>query len=618
MGTYSTQMRTDAESLLHDLAQGGRLVHLEHLPARQARTGSLSSPLPETVWKALDIPALWSHQAAALDLARQGRSVVLATGTASGKSLCYQAAIAEAALDEPAGSALLLFPTKALAQDQLRALTSLAVPGVVAATYDGDTSPEARSWARRHANVVLTNPEMLHAALLPFHGRWAEFLQRLRFVVIDELHVLRGIFGSHAGHLLRRLRRLCARYGSSPTFVFTSATIGEPGRLASELCGLPVEAVTDDGSPRGERLFALWNPPLLDEATGTRASANVEVAKLTAALVEGGWRTVTFCRSRRGTELVAGEVRRRVPEDLAATVRSYRAGYLAAERREIEADLFAGRVQGIVATSALELGVDIGGLDACVLNGFPGTIASMWQQAGRAGRGEGASLAVLVAGTDQLDQWLMTHPREVFRRAPEPAVVNLANPSVLLPQLACAAYEQPLSPDDDAWWGDALDDGVRQLVHADRVRLRDGRAYWSGRGSPAPGLGLRSGSPEEFRIAELDGRLVGTVDASRAFEQVHPGAIYLHLGQQYRVVQLDLDDRVAHVEPVEVDEYTQVRSDLSVTILATEASTGGRPVRRCAGRGRDRDPGHGLRAARHQVPRGARRARSSTSRRRAW
>ncbi len=210
MGTYSTQMRTDAESLLHDLAEGGRLVHLEHLPARPARTGSLSSPLPDTVWKALDIPALWSHQAAALDLARQGRSVVLATGTASGKSLCYQAAIAEAALDEPAGSALLLFPTKALAQDQLRALTSLAVPGVVAATYDGDTSPEARTWARRHANVVLTNPEMLHAALLPFHGRWAEFLQRLRFVVIDELHVLRGIFGSHAGHLLRRLRRLCA------------------------------------------------------------------------------------------------------------------------------------------------------------------------------------------------------------------------------------------------------------------------------------------------------------------------------------------------------------------------------------------------------------------------
>ena len=259
-------MRTDAESLLHDLAEGDRLVHLEHLPARPARTGSLSSPLPDTVWKALDIPALWSHQAAAIDLARQGRSVVLATGTASGKSLCYQAAIAEAALDEPAGSALLLFPTKALAQDQLRALTALAVPGVVAATYDGDTSPEARTWVRRHANVVLTNPEMLHGALLPFHGRWAD---------VPPAAALRGgrRAARAAGHLRlpRRppaappaaaVRRATA---SSPTFVFSSATIGEPARLASELCGLPVEAVTDDGSPRGERLFALWNPPLLDD-----------------------------------------------------------------------------------------------------------------------------------------------------------------------------------------------------------------------------------------------------------------------------------------------------------------------------------------------------------------
>jgi DEAD/DEAH box helicase domain-containing protein len=570
-------MRSDAESLLRDLAEGGRLVHLERIPARPARRGELARPLPDRAWKALDVPALWSHQAEAIDLARSGESLVLSTGTASGKSLCYQACIAEAALAEPAGSALLVYPTKALAQDQLRAITALGVPGVVAATYDGDTSPEARTWARRHANVVLTNPEMLHAALLPFHGRWAEFLRRLRFVVIDELHVLRGIFGSHAGHLLRRLRRLCARYGSSPTFIFTSATIGDPARLASELCGLPVAAVTDDGSPRGERLFALWNPPLLDEASGTRASSNVEAARLTAALVEAGWRTVTFCRSRRGTELVAGDVRRRVPADLATSVRSYRAGYLAAERREIEADLFAGRVQAIVATSALELGVDIGGLDACVLNGFPGTIASMWQQAGRAGRGEDQSVAVLVAGTDQLDQWLMAHPTEAFRRPPEPAVVNLGNPSVLLPQLACAAYEQPLSPDDDAWWGEALDEGVRQLVRADRLRLREGRAYWMGRGSPAPGLGLRSGSPQEFRIAEADGRLVGTVDASRAFEQVHPGAIYLHLGQQYRVVDLDLDDHVAEVEPVELDEYTQVRSDLSVTVLATEvAATVGR------------------------------------------
>jgi DEAD/DEAH box helicase domain-containing protein len=566
-------MRADAEILLRGLADGDRLVCLERLPARPAQFGELASPLPDVVAKSLDVPALWSHQAAAVDLVRAGRSAVVATGTASGKSLVYQAAIAEAVTQGPA-SALLVFPTKALAQDQLRAMTLLDVPGLVAATYDGDTSPEARQWARRNANVVLTNPEMLHGALLPFHGRWATFLRRLRYVVVDELHVLRGIFGSHAGHVFRRLRRICAHYGSDPTFVFSSATIGEPARLASDLCGLDVVAVDEDGSPRGERLFALWNPPLLDPDTGARASSNGEVARLVAGLVDGGWRTVAFCRSRRGTELVAADVRRRLPVDRAGTIRSYRGGYLAAERREIEDDLFAGRVQGVVATSALELGVDIGGLDACVLNGFPGTIASMWQQAGRAGRSLDPSVAILVAGTDQLDQWLMAHPRQVFTRSPEPAVVNLANPSVLLPQLACAAYEQPLTPCDERWWGDAaLDDAVRDLVRSDQLRVRGGAAYWSGRGAPAPGIGLRSGSPDEFRIAEPDGRLVGTVDAGRAFEQVHPGAIYLHLGQQYRVTELDLEDRVALVEAVDVDEYTQVRSELSVAVLATDDAT---------------------------------------------
>jgi DEAD/DEAH box helicase domain-containing protein len=563
-------MRADVLPLLTELAGSDRLVHLERIPARSARFGALSAPLPPALDAAFGGRPLWAHQAEAIDHARARRSVVVATGTASGKSLCYQLPIAEAVTGSPPGSALLVFPTKALAQDQLRSLAALDVDGLVAATYDGDTSPEARTWVRRNANVVLTNPEMLHGALLPFHGRWANFLGRLRYVVVDELHTLRGIFGSHTAHLLRRLRRVCAGYGSDPTFVFSSATIGDPARLASELCGLPVHPVVDDASPRGERLFALWNPPLLDADTGARASTNVEVARLAAAFVEGGWRTVAFCRSRRATEVVASDVRRRVGPQYADAIRSYRAGYLASERREIEAELFSGRLRGVVATNALELGIDVGGLDACILNGFPGTIASMWQQAGRAGRDERPSVAVLVAGTDQLDQWLMAHPRQVFTRPPEPAVVNRSNPSVLLPQLACAAYERPLTPDDEPWWGDDLADGVRQLVLGDRLRLRNGAAYWQGRGTPAPGIGLRSGSPDEFRIAEADGRLVGTVDGSRAFEQVHPGAIYLHLGQQYRVVALDLDDRVALVEPVVIDEYTQVRSQMQVSILGAD------------------------------------------------
>jgi DEAD/DEAH box helicase domain-containing protein len=563
-------MRADVLTLLTELAGDDRLVHLERIPARGARFGALTAPLPGELDATFGGLPLWAHQAEAIDHARAGRSVVVATGTASGKSLCYQLPIAEAVATSPPGSALLVFPTKALAQDQLRSLSALGIDGLVAATYDGDTSPEARTWVRRNANVVLTNPEMLHGALLPFHGRWANFLGRLRYVVVDELHTLRGIFGSHTAHLLRRLRRVCAAYGSAPTFVFSSATIGDPARLAAELCGLPVVPVTEDASPRGERLFALWNPPLLDADTGARASTNVEVARLTAALVDGGWRTVAFCRSRRATEVVAADVRRRVGAEHADAIRSYRAGYLASERREIEAELFSGHLRGVVATNALELGIDVGGLDACILNGFPGTIASMWQQAGRAGRDERPSVAVLVAGADQLDQWLMTHPREVFTRPPEPAVVNRSNPSVLLPQLACAAYERPLTPDDETWWGDDLADGVRQLVLGDRLRLRNGAAYWQGRGTPAPGIGLRSGSPNEFRIAEADGRLVGTVDASRAFEQVHPGAIYLHLGQQYRVLTLDLDERVALVEPVAVDEYTQVRSRMQVSILGAD------------------------------------------------
>jgi DEAD/DEAH box helicase domain-containing protein len=397
---------------------------------------------------------------------------------------------------------------------------------------------------------------------------------RLRYVVLDELHTLRGIFGSHVAHLLRRLRRLCAHYGSSPTFVFGSATIGRPATLASALCGLPVQEVDDDGSPRGERLVALWNPPLEDEHSGARASANGETAGLLAALVGSGYRAIAFTRSRKGSELVAASARRKLPPELAAAVRPYRGGYLASERREIEAQLFGGQLMGVATTSALELGIDVGTLDACVLDGFPGTIASMWQQAGRAGRTRQRSLAVLVAGEDQLDQWLMAHPTEVFTRPPEPAVVNPANPFVLHPHLRCAAYERPLVPDDEAFWADlgegVFEDGVRELVVSDHLRLRDGHAFYAGRGAPAAGVGLRTGSSAEYRIVDEDASLIGTVDEARAFSLVHPGALYLHQGQQYRVRQLDQEDRAAVVVPNQADEYTQPRTETDISILAED------------------------------------------------
>ncbi len=565
------------DGFLSSLVDDPRLVHVEHLPVRAARHAELATPLPDVVRDRLGVDGFWTHQAEAIDHLRAGRSVAVATGTASGKSLCFQAPIAEAVATglRPATS-LLLFPTKALAQDQLRSMTALEVPGLVAATYDGDCSPEERTWVRANANVVLTNPEMLHVGLLPHHAKWATFFLRLRYVVIDELHTLRGIFGSHVANLLRRLRRICAHYGSSPTFVFTSATIGEPGRLASELCGLPVEEVTDDGSPRGERVFVLWNPAGDDVEGGRSTSSARDTAELMSALITGGHRTIAFCRSRKGTELVAADVKRRLRADLADTVRPYRGGYLTAERREIEKKLFSGSLRGVVATTALELGIDVGGLDACVLNGFPGTIASMWQQAGRAGRDTQASIAALVAGDDQLDQWFMHHPEELFTRPPEPAVVNPTNPHVLLPHLACAAYELPLTPLDDRWWPDQLDDGVRRLVLDDVLKLRPPHhrrgpaAVWAGRGWPSHGVGLRNAGGDEFRIATADGTLVGTVDGSRAFRLVHPGAVYLHQGRSWRVASLDLDDRVALVEPADGGEYTQPRTATEIAVLDTE------------------------------------------------
>jgi DEAD/DEAH box helicase domain-containing protein len=567
------------DGVLSELAADGSLVHVERIAARTARYADLAAPLTPAVRDRLGVDAFWSHQAEAIDLIRSGRSVAIATGTASGKSLCFQVPVAEAASDPiHPGTALLVFPTKALARDQLRAITDLEIPGLVAAAYDGDCTPEERTFVRRHANVVLTNPEMLHYGVLPHHARWATFLMRLRYVVLDELHSFRGVFGTHVAHVLRRLRRVSESYAARPAFIACSATIGAPSELASALWAGPVDAVTDDGSPRGERLVALCNPPLLDESWGrARVSSHTETATVLAELISSGHKSIGFCRSRRGTEVVAADVKRRLDPELARRVRPYRGGYLAEERREIENELFNGRVQGVVATSALELGVDIGGLDACVLDGFPGTIASMWQQMGRAGRACQSSLSVLVAGEDQLDQWLMAHPSEVFTRPAEPAVINPANPFILHPHLGCAAFEMPLTPADERWWPELLDDGVRDLVLDDLLKIRPPTsrrpsvsAVWSARGFPAHGIGLRSGSSTEYRIVRTDDTLVGTVDESRAFDLVHPGAVYVHQGASYKVHDLDLTEHVAIVEPCDGREYTMARTDMSMRVLGID------------------------------------------------
>ena len=555
-----------------------RVRHVETLAARPARFGELDRPFPSEVADRLGVDQLWSHQAEAMNLIRNGVPTVLATGTASGKTLCYAAPIAEAvgAPLAPA-TALCIYPTKALAQDQLRAITAHKFAALTAATFDGDCSTEERSWVRNNANVVLTNPEMLHHSILANHRRWADFFHQLSYVVIDELHVFRGVFGSHVAQVIRRLRRLCNHYGSDPVFVFCSATIGEPERLATALCGEPVTAVTTDGSPKGERLFVLWNPAVTDPETNTRSSARSDSASLTAELVTHGYRSITFCRSRRITEVIAADVRDRLPEADRELVRSYRGGYLPAERRDLEAEFFSGSLRAMVTTSALELGVDVGGLDACVINGFPGTVASLWQQAGRAGRTSGTSLTTLVAGDDQLDQWMMNHPRELFTRAPEPAVANPHNPEIRDPHLVCAAFELPLTHDDQQWWGDGLDDGIRNLVQADRVAVRDRRgepaAVWAGGSWPAAGIGLRSSSSATIQIETTTGELVGTVDESGAYAQVHTGARYLHQGRGFVVDTLDLERRRAVVVPDDADEYTQAKSETAIRILEVDDQT---------------------------------------------
>ena len=561
------------EDLVGALRGDGRLVHVETIPARAPRLAELDRPLPPAIGHCLPTGGLWSHQARAIDLVRARRSVVVATGTSSGKSLCYQLPIAESVVSGlRSGTSLLLYPTKALAQDQLRSFGQLDVPGLKAATYDGDAGRAERAWAREHANVVLTNPEMLHHGLLPHHGKWATFLKRLDYVVVDELHVLRGIFGSHVANLLRRLRRLCLRYGSDPTFVFTSATIGRPADLAAELCGVEVTAVDDDGSPCAERRVALVQPAEIDPDSGRRQSPATETIRAVADLVASGQRVIAFCASRALTERVALGVARSLPPELAGTVRPYRSGYLAAERREIEDELAQGSVRAVIATSALELGVDLDGLDATVLCGFPGTIASLWQQIGRSGRNGRPSLAVVVAGDDQLDQWFVHHPHELFQRSPEPVVVNTTNPYILDPHLACAAYEWPLRPEDDRWW-DAIDDGVRRGVLADELRIRPDhhrqpRAVWGGGGVPIHRVSLRSATAGEVRIVDrADDELIGTVELGRAANLVHPGAIYLHRGQPFRVDELDLAARTARVSPTDGATYTQPRTDIQIEVV---------------------------------------------------
>ncbi len=637
MGTGRRAARPSPEALLTHLAGGRqeRLTHIHRVPAREASPAPWPEWVTPTLYAALTqagLPSLWSHQLEAAEAAHAGIHVVLSTGTASGKSLGYLLPALSDVVDgslAPNGrgaTALYLAPTKALAHDQLDRLDRLALPGLRAATYDGDTSPDDRRWVREHANYVLTNPDLLHHSLLPGHEHWAPFLRALRYVVVDECHVYRGVFGSHLAMVLRRLRRVCARYRSYPTFVLASATVADPSVHAARLVGMPVRAVTDDGSPRAALTFGLWQPgetgsgwrpePLapdsagdlaLDLAAGTaadlavdpaadlaadlataelpttsprsgsapsrRRSAVAESADLLSDLVAQGVQTVAFARSRAGVEVISAAARSHLREldvALGDTVAAYRGGYLPEERRELEAALRGGGLLGLAATTALELGIDVSGLDAVLLAGWPGTRASMWQQAGRAGRAGAESLAVLVAADDPLDTYLVNHPDAVFGASVEAAVLDPENPYVLGPHLAAAAAELPLTEADEPYFGSSMVPLLDGLVVSGVLRRRPTGWFWAEGDRPTDRVSLR-GSGTTLRIADhRTGRVLGTIDDARSHTAVHPGAVYVHQGDTFVVVSLDLDEGCALVRVGDPGWSTQARSMSAFDIVAVD------------------------------------------------
>jgi DEAD/DEAH box helicase domain-containing protein len=587
------------DRLLQPPGRHERVTHIEVVPARLAT----SAPWPEWLhpdvveaYARLGIHRPWAHQVEAAQHAHAGRSVVIATGTASGKSLAYQlpvlhaltAAAAAGRAKAPAGTpssgrldpptALYLSPTKALAADQLRAIDELMLPSIRAATYDGDTAWEERTWVRTHANLVLANPDLVHRSLLPSHRQWAAFLRGLQFVVIDECHGYRGVFGSHVAQILRRLRRVAAKYGSDPVFVLASATVSEPAASASRLVGLDVAAVTADASPRGASRFVLWEPPLIEMGGAPiRRSAVAETADLLADLVADGVRTVAFVKSRRGAEAVALAARRALDDvsgDLAQRIAAYRAGYLPDERRALERALRSGAILGLAATTALELGIDVSGLDAVLLAGFPGTRESMWQQAGRAGRDGQESIAVMVARDDPLDTYLVHHPEALFGRPVEAAVFDPDNPHVLGPHLCAAASEWPLEPDDLSLFGPMAPEVVGDLVARGFLRARPNGWFWTKRERACELADIRGTGGAPVRIVDdATGQLLGTANAATAHSTVHTGAVYLHQGETYLVRDLDVDDDVALVSPAAVDYFTTARDLTDIRITATARTT---------------------------------------------
>ena len=542
---------------------------------------SLDPALADALRRA-GIEVLYSHQVEAFETAADS-DVVITSGTASGKSLSFNLPVLDGIAQDPKSRALYLYPTKALAQDQARKLSELGPPELRHAIYDGDTPKDDRAAIRKRSNLVLSNPDMVSVGVLPHHKNWGDFLANLRWVVVDEAHTYRGVFGSHVANVLRRLRRVCRLYGADPRFICASATIANPVELAERLCGTSFELVESDGAPKAPRRIAMWNPPLVDEASGTRRSPLSETAELLAGLIAAGTRTICFMRSRRGIELILRFVQMKLNDDgrpeLAARISPYRAGYTPQQRREIEAALMRGELLGVVATDALELGIDIGELDAAICVTFPGTVASLRQMWGRAGRRR-SGLALYVAGQDALDQFFCRHPEGFLERPVEAAILDPESEQIQMQHLLAAAYEAPLGgtggliDGDDELLGPRWRERAERLVTLGELRRgRDERFVARGAGFPAGRISLRSASADSVAVLDrTSGELLGSVEAERAFSTVHPGAVYLHLGRSYEVRELDAEARRAVVEPFSGDWYTQPKKDTEVFVESAERS----------------------------------------------
>jgi DEAD/DEAH box helicase domain-containing protein len=548
--------------LPEELLAGEELAYRGEEPASEARTAPIPAEIDPRVRDAIGVQELYAHQLEAWETAARGEHIVVTTGTASGKTLAFNLPVLDALARTPKSRALYLYPTKALAQDQFRTLNGYQVPRLKPAIYDGDTPTEQRWQIRKWSNAILTNPDMVHIGLLPNHERWGNVLANLRYVVVDEAHVYRGVFGSHVGNVLRRLRRLGRIYGSEPQFLLASATISNPGELGRELLGLPVTVIGDDAAPRAERTIVLWNPPLVEAELGLRGSALAGAAKLQAAFVERGLRTLTFAKSRKTAELVHRFTAELLGDD--SRLSPYRAGYTTQQRREIERRLLEGDLLGVSATNALELGIDIGLLDAVISVGFPGTVASLRQQWGRAGR-RGHGLAVLVATEDALDQYFMREPEKLLGRRVEAAILDHTNRRVLAGHVRAAAYEAPIDDRD----GEILGEEALLAAAADPELKRTPRGIvWAGKDSPSARVPLRSSDPDAFTVVDTStGSVLGLVERSRAYSTVHTGAVYLHLGEPYLVRELDEVTLHAVVEPFGGDWYTQAKRETETSIV---------------------------------------------------